>query len=298
MKKKSNQKILLVAAAIAVVSASAYFATNKSSDQSGEVIAKINGSPVYSSEAQAQLTKMLGGRAGADFNALDENAKQIIVKQLAANKIILDKAYDKGLEKNENIKRKISELRDNLVKEEFLIELAQEKVTDADVKNRYDDLVQELKGKKQFKLRHIVVETESDAKKVQRELRNKKFDEVAKKESVDRNTAQIGGDLGFMVEGGMIEEFEKVVPGLKDGDVSKPFKTKFGWHIVKREGSRPAEPASFDAIKGRIEKELQAEAVQKYVTELIDSAEIKLVESKPEESESEVLEEEEGGDQG
>src|SRR6202042_3973389 len=54
----------------------------------------------------------------------------------------------------------------------------------------------------------------------------------------DPGSAAEGGDLGWTGPGTFVPEFEQVVEGLKDKEISEPFKTAFGWHIVQLLGKR------------------------------------------------------------
>ncbi len=64
------------------------------------------------------------------------------------------------------------------------------------------------------------------------------FEELAKKFSQDPGSAKRGGDLGFFGRGRMVPQFDNVCFTLKDGDISEPFETNYGWHIVQRVESR------------------------------------------------------------
>ena len=95
----------------------------------------------------------------------------------------------------------------------------------------------------QIHVEHILVATEDAANSiVNNDLKDKSFEEVAKAQSADTTTAPNGGDLGWIPQGVMTPEFDNVAFGLKAGEVSQPFKTKWGWEIVKvleREEDRP-----------------------------------------------------------
>ncbi len=95
----------------------------------------------------------------------------------------------------------------------------------------------------QIHAEHILVATQEAANQiVNTTLKTKSFEEVAKTESTDTSTAPNGGDLGWIPEGIMTPEFDKVAFSLKVGEVSKPFQTKYGWEIVKvldRQDNRP-----------------------------------------------------------
>lgn len=95
----------------------------------------------------------------------------------------------------------------------------------------------------QIHAEHILVATQEAANAIVNDaLKSKGFEEVAKAQSADSTTAVNGGDLGWIPEGIMTPEFDKVAFSLKVGEVSQPFQTKFGWEIVKvldRQDDRP-----------------------------------------------------------
>lgn len=68
------------------------------------------------------------------------------------------------------------------------------------------------------------------------------FADVATRESQDPGSARRGGDLGWFGSGMMVAEFDSVAFALADGEISKPFTTAFGYHIIKRHGHRGVEP--------------------------------------------------------
>lgn len=87
----------------------------------------------------------------------------------------------------------------------------------------------------QVHARHILVKTESEAFQALYDVQHgKEFGEVAKAVSLCPSKKQ-GGDLGWFGRGMMVKEFETAAFGLKPGEISKPVKTQFGYHIIKVE---------------------------------------------------------------
>lgn len=104
------------------------------------------------------------------------------------------------------------------------------------------------KAIREFKASHIVIvpselQTEEQAIARIEKLRAQAvggadFAELARKYSEDDNTANLGGDMDWFVAGEYGARVNEVVESLKDGEISEPFRTELGWHILKREGSR------------------------------------------------------------
>lgn len=81
------------------------------------------------------------------------------------------------------------------------------------------------------------------------------FAEVAKIESEDRGSSTRGGELGWFGKGMMVKPFEDTAFGLKDGEISAPFQTAYGWHIIYKEGERGILP--LDSMRQQVLRQVQ-----------------------------------------
>lgn len=75
------------------------------------------------------------------------------------------------------------------------------------------------------------------------------FAGLAKTTSEDPGSAAEGGDLGWTDPGTFVPDFEKVLQGLKENEISQPFRTQYGWHIVQLLGRRQVD--NTDELKRR-----------------------------------------------
>lgn len=90
----------------------------------------------------------------------------------------------------------------------------------------------------QVRASHILVKDRALAERLYAELKKgANFAELARRYSTCPSKSK-GGDLGFFGEGQMVKEFEKEAFRLSPGSISRPVHTQFGWHIIKRTGTR------------------------------------------------------------
>ena len=199
--------------------------------QKNDVIFTVDGQPVYTDEFLRVFNK---NRAIVE----EENRKSIDdYLQLYINyKLKLKEAYANGLDTVETYQNELAKYREQLVQPY----LKDTKVTDALVKEAYERLGQEVNAS------HILVrlnpksspaDTLSAHNKIT-EARNKilagaSFNTIAKEYSEDPSAQKNGGDLGYFTAFGMVYPFENAAYTTAIGEVSKPFKTSFGYHILK-----------------------------------------------------------------
>jgi parvulin-like peptidyl-prolyl isomerase len=119
---------------------------------------------------------------------------------------------------------------------------------------------------------HILLKTEADAKKARARVTtgHEDFAKVAKEMSIDPSAKQNGGDLGFFLPGSLVPEFEKAAAALKDGEISQPVKTQYGWHIIKTIARRKASPEAIQQAEQQAQQ--QAQQVQQQAQQAAASA--------------------------
>jgi peptidyl-prolyl cis-trans isomerase C len=149
-------------------------------------------------------------------------------------------------------------------------------VPEADAKKVYDEKIKELKPEQEVRARHILVDSEDDAKAIAERLKKgEDFATLAKEKSKDSNAE--GGDLGFFTRGQMLKPFEDAAFALDVGKISEPVQTQFGWHIIKVEEKRDQKLPDFDQVKEAIIAQLVQQKAQEVVTSLRDAAKIEIV---------------------
>lgn len=165
-----------------------------------------------------------------------------------------------------------------------------DKVEDADVKAFYDANTAEFETPETVKASHILFMVKKDdaedvvkkqekaAEKAAARAKKEDFTKLAKELSEEPGAKETGGDLGFFSKDRMVPEFAEVAFTQEPGDVSKPVRTQFGWHVIKVSEKKPAGTTPFEEVKDQVAAYLkstkQREAVQGVLKGLKDSAQI------------------------
>jgi peptidyl-prolyl cis-trans isomerase C len=148
-------------------------------------------------------------------------------------------------------------------------------VSDADVKAEFDKFVATNSGK-EYRARHILVETEDQAKSILANLKKgAKFEDLAKKLSKDPGSGAKGGDLDWASPGNFVKEFSQAMVALKKGQTTESaVKTQFGYHIIRLDDVREAQLPKFEDVKPQILQQLQQAKMNAYQQELRAKAKV------------------------
>lgn len=125
----------------------------------------------------------------------------------------------------------------------------------------------------------------ADAEAILKELKGgADFAKLAKEKSGCPSKAE-GGSLGSFGKGQMVPEFETAAFALKEGELSQPVRTQFGYHIIRRDAAKQGRQLSFDEVKERLtamlKQKKQAEKIQSAVAQLKKDAGVKVLVAQP-----------------
>jgi peptidyl-prolyl cis-trans isomerase C len=240
--------------------------TPKALDDPGDpVIATVNGDAIRRSDAmivQRQLPPQ--------FQQMPlEMLLPAIVERLIDAKLIAAAGRAENLHVDADVKRRVAQFEERVIQETFLNRRVDAEVTESKVRERYDNYVKNNPAKEEVSARHILVQTEMQAKEVIVELKKgADFAELARARSIDPAGKQAGGDLGFFGPQDMVPEFAEVAFKLKEGETTEtPVKTQFGWHVIRVEAHRANAP-NFDEMREQIANDLSKEIVEGIVAKL------------------------------
>jgi len=266
----STMKALRVGVLALTVGAGVGLCIDATAARAATVLATVNGKQITDEDLKLamedlgpSLPQQLEGKA-RDAYLLD----YLIDGQLVVQKALADKA-DQGAE----FAKRLAYYRDKLLMESVLTKVAKDAETDAAMKKIYDEAAAEQKPEEEVHARHILVGSEADAQAVLKRLKaGEDFAKVAKEMSKDPGSE--GGDLGWFTKDRMVPEFAEAAFKLKDGELSDPVKSQFGWHIIQVEGKRQKQFPPFDQVKDQIARYIVQKSQGDLILKLREGAKI------------------------
>jgi len=180
-------------------------------------------------------------------------------------------AVQEGMDQTAEFKTRLELMRLSALQEAFVSAKLAGKVTEEDVKARYEVEIKTLPAEEEVRASHILVESEDEAKKVIVRLdEGEDFAALAQEKSTDGSSAASGGDLNYFSKGQMVEPFENAAFALNVGEYSKqPIESPFGWHVIKLADRRTKEPPSLEEFASAISNMLMREHYDALIDEAI-----------------------------
>jgi len=197
-------------------------------------------------------------------------------EEVIAREVFMQEAQKQGLDATDDYKAQLELARQAiLIRQLFENYRKTNPVTDADVQAEYDKFVAANSGK-EFKARHILVETEDQANKILADLKKgAKFEDIAKKQSKDPGSGANGGDLDWAAPASFVPEFSEAMIKLKKGETTPaPVKSQFGYHIIRVDDIRQAQLPKLEEVKPQVVQQLQQQRLQKYQEDLRAKAKV------------------------
>lgn len=276
------KNFIITAAAIALSLALPVHAEDtqpeKAKPNKDRVILKVSGDEIKRSEVDAVWKGIFPGENPPDFDTFDEKIKDNVLRGIASEHVVMKEAEKSNVQDSQEVKDRIAAATKQIVIQEFLKQKVKELVTDDKLKAAYAEKTKT--PEEEVHARHILVKTEDEAKKIESKLKKGgDFEKIAKEESQDKSSGASGGDLGWFTADKMVPEFAKAAFALKKGEISSPVKSDFGWHIIKLEDRRKANPPTFDQMKEALTQELGNKAVTEYINGLMKGVKITVVDA-------------------
>ena len=208
---------------------------------------------------------------------ITDDMEKNIVKRLIDLELIYQQAKKEGLTSQVDFLSKSELAFKELIYTTYLQNFIKEnKITKNEIKKSYDNFVSNF-NKTDYKASHILVSTKDEAKRIIKSLKKgSDFKELAKVNSIDKESKNNGGNLGWFSADDMVESFSNAIKKMVVNEVTDyPVQSQFGWHIIQLNEIKPSLPPSLDEKIDDIKVILQKSKLKKYLDELRLTADIK-----------------------
>lgn len=238
-----------------------------------EVVAKVDGTPIRYSDLAMADEEM-----GAALAQLEPQVRfQYLLGMLIDRRVVALAAKEKHVDDDPAVKRRQDYFNEKALRDVYWVQLMQDKVTDEAIKAYYEKNIANAPAEQEAHARHILLDSEEQAKKVKAEIDGgKSFEEAAKEYSRDPGSSD-DGDLGFFRKEEMVPEFAEAVFKMKPGEVAGPVQTQFGWHIIQLVEFRDLPKPSLEEAHDEIVRKIAREEGQKLMEKLRSDAKIEII---------------------
>ncbi|AAU04032.1 protein export protein PrsA precursor [Rickettsia typhi str. Wilmington] len=249
-----------------------------------KVVATYKGGEVKESQIMQEFKPQLNLQSGETIKNFDDfplQDQEKLIKIYVNNLLLKEEVAKSSITSSKEFQEKLENAKNQLAQQELLANYIKSNITDKMFDDEYNKYVDNLKGKEQIKVAHILVKSQKEANTVKTKLsKGGNFNKLAEEFSLDKATASNGGVIGYIIlnqSGQLVPEFENKAFALKVNEVSTPVKTDFGWHIIKVLEKKPVPIPTKKEAKVTIDNILAAEILKKYISDLEAKADLKIM---------------------
>ena len=236
--------------------------------QNKNVVARVNGTEITTADV-AFASEMYANQIGS---MPDDARLSVIVDELIRLQIVSDAARAARVPDEDSYKRQIAFFEAQTLRSVFLDGEVAKRVDDAAVRKAYNLQVTKNPPTEEFRLRHILLETEAEAEARDAIIaleEGEDFAVVASERSKDEASKVNGGDLGYLVSGQTLVEIDTAAAELEPGQFTRePVVSAFGFHLLKLEERRTRPAPPYEALATQIRAALESAATRSIMTEL------------------------------
>ena len=230
-----------------------------------KLLAEVNGKKIYENDVFHLLA---GIEDKQRFNS--KEGFNILTDELVNQELILQNAKENNFDQEDEFRQRLEEVKNDMLKNYAMHKIFNEvTINDDEVLDYYNKNKDTLFSPTTYTASHILVEDEKEANKILEEIENGlDFAEAAKKYSIDPSKDN-GGSLGTFPKGVMVPEFQEGLDKLSIGEVSKPVKSQFGYHLIKLDDKKVNEQ-NFEDIKDNVRSTYEMIKRQEKYLELVN----------------------------
>ena len=225
--------------------------------------------------------------------ASDPGALERLVRSELMRKAVLNEAKQKGWDKRAELQPLIERAHDQVIVSTFVGNVAKPAEgypSEEEIKQFYEANKAQLLAPAQYQVAQIFLPAAEGTDKSKAEEAKKKigelsarlgksgadFAKLAKENSAHKESAEKGGELGWVSEEQMVPEIRRAITGMNKGEVSAPIKSTAGWHLIKLLDKKPAGTRSLAEVRPNLIVAMRNRKAQDLERAYIEALSIKL----------------------
>lgn len=274
LKKKTALIIVTLLSAAFIAGCNKTSGDESADSKAKKVIAVVDGTTINNAAFDAYERQ----RSKARQAPSSPSERKAIIDEMVNLELIYQEGMRLGLDKKPEIAAEIENQKRNILASVTVqSHMETVKVTEEAMRKEYDSHMGKMTSK-EFNARHILVDTEDEAKALIAQLgKGANFAKLAKAKSKDKGSAVNGGDLSWFEAGQMVQPFGDAIKAMEKGTYSKaPVQSQFGWHVIKLEDTREIKPPAFEKVMDNMRNILQNKEIETYLASLKSKAKIKI----------------------
>lgn len=241
------------------------------SAQQERVVATVDGETITMAEVQIAFQSLPREIRSQGLGTLYPQ----ILERMIQQRIIFKRGREAKLQDTPELKRRLKVLENQLVHDMYLARQVEERLDDETVKESYNAWLAQNPPIEEVRARHILLETEAEAKEVvQQVIAGRQFSDLARERSKGPSSIQ-GGDLGWLPRGRATPEFEKAAFALGPNQfTANPIRTEHGWHVILVEEKRAMPQPTFEQVRPLLIEQIGERIAFQIAAELVRNAEV------------------------
>ena len=245
----------------------------------GPVAATVNGTPISD-----RMVDLIAKRGAASGHADTPEARATIIDQLALQVILAQEAVKKGLDKTPEVTEQMETVKQSVLANAYVEDfLKNNPASDEAVKAAYDRIKANMTGN-EYRVRHILVAKESEAKDIIAKLKKDPdaFVKLAIERSTDQGSKDQGGDLGWVDPNRVLPELGAALAKLQKGKFTEePVKSQYGYHVIRLEDVKPIDAPPLEDVRAQLTQQIQQQNAKKQMETLRAAAKIEIAGAPP-----------------
>lgn len=218
----------------------------------GAIARIVNGSKIYESDVELEAVAQ-GLIAPGDPFGPQHSAYKDILDQVIEQRLMAQEAERLGLPEDPMAMRRLAAARERILANLLIEHLVAQNITEERIDEMYAEQVALQQLDDQVSVAHILVSTEAEARAIYDEIQNgASFDSLVFAHSLDDKTRQKNGDMGFVAPNKLPDPFGTIIANTGEGEVSEPFQSKDGWHILLVRERRSRAPKTKEEMRPEI----------------------------------------------